>query len=128
MIFRQFLRKRAKIWQGIKRTYFRRDGQPYEASTWWDETFFTGGLSDRQTIAADKSALSAAYHYASVELLILRHLRNRRAELTGAHCCDLGSGSGHWVDFYLTLGASRCAGIDISEKSAAFLRTKYAGD
>lgn len=128
MILRQFLRRRAKIWRGIRRTFLSRGDQPYAADTWWDTDFFTQGLSDRQTIAADKNPLSAAYHYASVELLILRELRNRRADLAGARCCDLGSGSGHWIDFYLSLGAGSCTGIDISEKSAAFLRGKYAGD
>ena len=128
MIFRQFLRKRAKIWRGIRRTFLQRTDRPYQADSWWDAEFFTRGLSDRQTIAPDKNPLSAAYHYASVELLILRHLRNGRADLAGARCCDLGSGSGHWIDFYLGLGAAQCAGIDISEKAAAFLRQKYAGD
>lgn len=128
MILRQFLRKRAKIWRGIKRTFFHRDGRPYEARTWWDDEFFTKGLSDRQTLSADKSAVSAAYHYASVELLILRHLRNHRIDLGGFHCCDLGSGSGHWIQFYLSLGVARCHGIDISEKSVAFLREQYAAE
>lgn len=128
MILRQFLRRRAKIWRGFRRTFLRRDGRPYDARTWWDDEFFTCGLSDRQTIAPGKSVLTAAYHYASVELLILRHLRNHDVELSGARCCDLGSGSGHWIDFYLALGATHCTGIDISEKSAAHLRQKHAGD
>ncbi len=128
MIVRQFLAKRKKIWRGIRRTFFPGKDRPYDAKTWWDREFFIDGLSDRQTISSRKSALTAAYHYASVELLILRHLRNHRVDLAGFRCCDLGSGSGHWIDFYLGLGAAHCLGIDISEKSVAFLREKYGND
>jgi SAM-dependent methyltransferase len=37
----------------------------------------------------------------------------------------LGSGAGHWIDFYLSLGASPRLGIDISRTSVEFLRAKY---
>jgi hypothetical protein len=103
----------------------RGNRKSYEPGTWWDNKFFTKGLSDRQTIAADKNLLTAKYHYASVELLILRYLQNKGRDLTLSTICDLGSGSGHWIDFYLSLGASHCLGIDVSRKSVDFLRAKY---
>jgi len=127
MILKQFLRKRAKIWRGIRRTLFQ-STSPYDSGTFWDQEFFSAGISDRQTIAADKSIMTAAYHYASVEGLILRHLINQRISLDGARCCDLGSGSGHWINFYLSLGAARCTGIDVSKKSVEHLREKFAAD
>ena len=121
----QFLRKRARILRGIYRTYMRGDCKSYEPGTWWDNTFFTKGLSDRHTMGPDTNPLAAAYHYASVELLIARDLRNTGRDLTSCTICDLGSGSGHWIDFYLSLGASHCLGIDVSRKSVDFLRAKY---
>jgi len=124
-MLQQFLLKRAKILRGVYRMYLRGDRTSYEPDTWWDNTFFTKGLSDRQTISADKNLFAAAYHYASVELLILRHLRNSGRELTSSTICDCGSGSGHWIDFYLSLGASHCLGIDVSRKSVDFLKAKY---
>ncbi len=127
-MFKQFLMKRAKILHGLYRTSVRGHSQGYAADRWWDEEFFTKGLSDRQTISQDKSLLSAAYHYASVEMLILRHLVKENFDLHSKRICDLGSGSGHWIGFYLSLGASACTGVDISSKSVNFLGEKYAKD
>lgn len=40
----------------------------------------------------------------------------------------MGSGAGHWVDFYReVLGAQEVVGIEISEPGAAELRRLYAG-
>jgi SAM-dependent methyltransferase len=128
IMFRKLLMKRVKILSGFYRTNIRREVQPYDARTWWDTEFFTRGISDRQTLSATKSPLAAAYHYASVELLILRHLRLVGFKLQTASVCDLGSGSGHWIDFYLSLGASRCVGIDVSQKSVSFLSERHASD
>ena len=125
-MLKQYLRKRRKILGGAYRTWFRGHRQAYAPDSWWDESFFIKGLSDRQTIAPDKNALTAAYHYASVESLILRHLRNSGFDLHSARICDLGAGSGHWIDFYLSLGASGCVGVDVSRQAADFLRGKYA--
>ena len=122
---RSFLRKRMKILRGAYSTFLRGNRKPYERDTWWDDEFFTQGLSDRQTIGQDKNLFTSKYHYASVELLILRYLRNYGRNLASSTVCDLGSGSGHWIDFYLSLGASRCIGIDVSKRSVEFLRAKY---
>jgi SAM-dependent methyltransferase len=124
-LLRRFLGKRARVLRGIYRTYIYGDLKSYEPGTWWDNKFFTTGLSDRQTISANMNPVAAAYHYASVELLILRHLRNEGRDLTASTICDCGSGAGHWIDFYLSLGAIHCLGIDVSRKSVDFLRAKY---
>lgn len=125
-----YLRKRAEILRGYYRANIRGNQQGYDTTTWWDEHFFTQGVSDRQTLSSTKSALTAAYHYASVELLILRDLQMsaKRIQIKSASVCDLGTGSGHWIDFYLSIGASRCVGIDVSEKATSFLREKYSSD
>ncbi|MDH3199010.1 MAG: class I SAM-dependent methyltransferase, partial [Candidatus Krumholzibacteria bacterium] len=124
---KRFLKKRAKVLRGLYRTHVRGHRRAYDPGAWWDGAFFTKGLSDRQTIGPDQNVLTGAYHYASVELLVLRHLRNGRFDLESKSVCDLGSGSGHWIDFYLSLGASRCVGVDVSSKSVAFLQERYAG-
>jgi Methyltransferase domain len=127
-MLRPFLTRRSKIARGFYRTRIRGHRQAYAADTWWDQEFFTSGLSDRQTIAPEKNVLTAAYHYASVELHTLRYLCRNRADLRSASICDLGSGSGHWIDFYLSLGASRCDGLDVSRKAVEFLEQKYPRD
>jgi SAM-dependent methyltransferase len=126
-MLKQFLRKQRKILRGAHRTFVRGERTAYDSSSWFDNQFFTRGMSDRQTIAPDQNPLVAAYHYNSVENLILRHLLNRRRDATPSTVCDLGSGSGHWIDFYRSLGVSRCLGIDVSSKSVDFLKAKYAG-
>lgn len=127
-MLRQFLRKRARILRAVARKYLRAHIKPYEARTWWDTEFFTKGVSDPQTISPQKNVLVARYHYASIELLILRHLRNTGYSLRSATVCDLGSGAGHWIDFYRSIGAARCVGIDISRKCVELLNRRYAGN
>lgn len=122
----QFLIKRARIAVGAANTYLRR-GRNYDDTKWWDRSFYTEGLSDRQTISRDKSAISARYHYASVEMQILRHLRNRRVNVVGARVLDVGAGSGHWIDFYRSLGAAEVVAMDVSRSSFEYLEQKYAG-
>jgi len=125
-VLKRYLRKRRKILRGLRRTYLQRDRTPYQAGKWFDE-FFADGLSDRRTISPDHTSLAAAYHYRSVEILILRHFLNNACNPTGWSVCDLGPGSGHWIDFYRSLGASRVMGIDVSQKSVQFLAEKYQG-
>ena len=39
---------------------------------------------------------------------------------------DIGSGSGHWIDFYKSLGSFRTIGIDVSLSSFNYLKDKYS--
>jgi len=125
-VLRQFKMKQMKLLRGIYRTMFRGHRKAYSADSWWDDAFFTKGVSARQTISPDKDILSSTYHYNSVELLILRHLYNNNRQVAGARVFDLGSGSGHWLDFYRDLGAAHCAGVDVSRKSCEYMTKKYA--
>jgi 2-polyprenyl-3-methyl-5-hydroxy-6-metoxy-1,4-benzoquinol methylase len=126
-MLRQFLAKRKKILQGFSRTYLRRKTTPYEPETWWD-SYYTDGLSDRKTIGRNQSQLSALYHYASVELILLRHFFNHGCDPSGWAVFDVGSGAGHWIDFYRRIGAAHCTGIDISSRAVEFLTQKYADE
>ena len=124
----QYLLKRGKIARGLVYTYFRRRARPYWEAEWWDRDFYTEGVSDARTISASKSIISAHYHYASVQLLILRHLSRQQMDVDGASVLDVGAGSGHWIDFYRSLGATRVTGVDISTAAVQHLRNKYSGD
>lgn len=127
-MIRQWLRRRAKVLNGFLNTRVRSKGRNYDDARWWDASFYAEGISDRQTIAPRKSVITARYHYASTEMPILRHLRNRNRTLDGAAVVDIGSGSGHWIDFYKALGAGSITGMDVSQSSASFLANRYAGD
>ena len=121
----QIVRKRLMLLRGMLRTYIWCNGFPYDPSHWWDEEFYIQGVSDRHTLGNDKNILAAMYHYASVEQLILRYFFNQHIDPRGMAILDVGTGSGHWIDFYSALGAGKLTGIDISQKSIEFLQTKY---
>ena len=124
----RYLLKRAKIARGVLNTYVRRNGQKYDDTKWWDASFYTKGVSDRQTISQKKSVISAKYHYASMELLILRHMRNNQISINQADIVDVGSGSGHWIDFYKSLEPETITAMDVSLLSFNHLKKKYAED
>ncbi len=126
-MIRQYLWRKGKVLDGFFRTYIRRSGEPYDPAPWFDD-FYGTGVSDRQTIANEKDAVSSRYHYASVELLMTRHFVNHQVSLKGASVFDIGSGAGHWLDFYKGIGAERCSGIDVSEGPVSHLMEKYRGD
>lgn len=127
-MIKQILWKRLKILRGLLKTYLGHDVAPYDPNAWWDKSFYTKGISDRQTISVNRNIISAKYHYASVELIILRHFFNKNINVQGCSVFDIGSGAGHWIDFYKSIGVKRCVGIDISARSVEFLRKKYAKD
>ncbi|MBA3564599.1 MAG: class I SAM-dependent methyltransferase [Gammaproteobacteria bacterium] len=122
---RQFLRKKAKIARGLWNTYFVKRGEIRDGRERWDELHYVHGVSDRQTLAADKHLIAAKYHYNSVELKILRHLREYGIETQGSVVLDIGSGAGHWIDFYKSLGSASTIGVDVSRLSTEYLRNKY---
>jgi len=127
-MIKQFFLKRAKIVRGILNTYIRRRGQKYDDTKWWDASFYTEGVSDRQTISQKKSVITAKYHYASMELLILKHLRNNEISVSHANILDIGSGSGHWIDFYKSLEPKMITGMDVALSSFNHLQNKYSED
>lgn len=105
--------------------YIRTKQRKKYEKDWWDENFYTKGVSDRKTISPRKSSISAKYHYNSVELKILQHIRNKKVRVKEASVLDIGSGSGHWIDFYKEMGAKSIIGVDLSETSVSHLKNKY---
>ena len=127
-MIRQIIKKRTKIAVGFFNSYILRRGKNYSAADWWDNYFYTEGVSDRQTISRKKHPLSAKYHYASIEMLILRTLYNKSISLEKSIVMDLGSGSGHWIDFYRSLECSKIIGVDVSQSSVEFLQKRCSGN
>lgn len=128
IMIKQFFKKKVKISWGIYNSYVRKGGKNYNAIEWWDNRFYTNGISDRKTISPQKSSLSARYHYNSVEMQILKHLYNKVTSINQSRVLDLGSGSGHWIDFFRSLGSSKTVGIDVSLSAVDFLKNKYRGN
>ncbi len=83
-------------------------------------------LDDSLTIMVGYSPLKTRYHYNAVENSILEHFMDRPPK-PGMTVFDVGSGAGHWLDFYRSvLGASRAVGVELTPQVAEALQRKYA--
>ena len=82
-------------------------------------------FSDRITICPTIKPLHSRYHYNLVENSIIRALLRSQYRQNPA-VFDLGSGAGHWIDFYLSVfNASNVYGLDIAKTCVAKLKSKY---
>jgi SAM-dependent methyltransferase len=76
----------------------------------------------------DFDPLFARHHYVSVESGIIEYFAANRLP-TRPRVLDIGSGAGHWIDFFLDhFDASRVVGVDFAEPCAVRLRAKYGGE
>lgn len=103
---------------------------PYDAQVAWNARYLeasaAGGIDDMTTITRRADPRKARYHYNAVENAILEWalrtpLPDRPAIL------DVGSGAGHWVDFYRAVfDARHVVALEFAASAAAALRSKYA--
>lgn len=112
------------------------------------ETFFTsfykssvtGEPDDRATIA-EVTEVESRFHYNATENAIIRGLVHRdpipeQAALWQLfqkrrewHVMDIGSGAGHWIDFYKTVfHAAHVTGVEFVPQIAEFLEKRYSDD
>ncbi len=102
--------------------------KPYEAARYFESYYQAVSrdeFSDRITIGPAVKPLHSVYHYNSVENSIVRGLLRCRIRQNPT-IFDVGSGAGHWIDFYLnSLSASSVTGLEISKTCIDKLRRKY---
>jgi SAM-dependent methyltransferase len=107
---------------------------PYEAKNFFEQHYSTapgGVITDRFTIGRRFDENSAALHYFSIESRILTYLNDRRRVNADnqVSVLDIGSGAGHWIEFYLrTFRTARVTGVDLSSVCVRHLAERYAGD
>lgn len=86
-----------------------------------------GCPSDAFTINPDNDLRYTRFHYNTVENRIIQLLV--RESIDQPRVLDIGSGAGHWIDFYLDVfDAVRIVGCDIAPPAVAALQEKYAGN
>ncbi|HEY8504825.1 MAG TPA: class I SAM-dependent methyltransferase [Gemmataceae bacterium] len=82
--------------------------------------------SERELISPDWKWYETRYHYNLVENGIVDLLLRTGHPVTGSAALDVGSGTGHWVDFLLHyLEAEEVVAIDFSALAAQRLRERY---
>ena len=108
---------------------FRGKKNPYQSSQFFESYYksvSTQEFSDRITLAPDAQPLHAKFHYNATENSIIKFLARSPVRDAPA-VLDIGSGAGHWIDFWLaTFNASFVCGVDVSRICVDALRIKYA--
>lgn len=110
-------------------TLVRGQRSSFQAQAFFDDHYGQAAqLSDAATISPTYDPMHARLHYNAVEGSILRALVDRDpASIRTA--LDIGSGSGHWIDFLISVfDPERCVGTEFSTPSLEFLQEKYADD
>jgi len=100
-----------------------RGAAPYDAARFFESFYLAGGrgVSDASTVSPTDDALTSRYHYAVTEKALIECLALHGAA-RGGTLLDVGSGAGHWVDFYRQLlSPSRIVAVDIARPSVEAL-------
>lgn len=109
-------------------TQVREETYPYSARNFWDHWWYNADADDEHSIERDgAAALDSAIHYRAVETSILLAC-HRHGIGTDGTVLDIGSGAGHWLDFWTDRGATDVRGCDISEHAVTALTKQYQGD
>lgn len=108
----------------------RRKQVPYDAKRFFESYHRALGgneISDRQTISPEIGEAASRYHYNAVENSIIQYLA-LHPPAPGASVLDIGSGAGHWIDFYRTVfAAGRFVAVEISGPDVETLRRRFHG-
>lgn len=125
---------RTKLWRhyklarGLYRTFLGGYGNRYDHAGYWEEYYRTAPVEDSTTIDHGKEAIPTRIHYNAIENLILSHCDRAGIAVEGARVMDIGSGAGHWLRFYLGMGAATVTGVEVSSGAAGALERQFAGD
>jgi SAM-dependent methyltransferase len=99
-----------------------------EAPDHFFERYHERWFNEKDLISPEWQWHETKYHYNLVENGIIDLLRGRFSTITGKAVLDVGSGTGHWVDFYHRyLDASEVVGTDFSKICVQALTHRYEG-
>lgn len=100
----------------------------YEPSSFFDQFHgLTESADSRVTISPDFPDLDARFHYNTVENGIIGWLKDEGFQPQSV--LDIGSGNGHWLDFYRSVVlASELHGVDLSRVAVDKLRERFGAE
>jgi SAM-dependent methyltransferase len=103
---------------------------PYDAKSAWtlryESAIAEDEFGDATTLARGANPFVVRYHYNAVENAILEHAL-RRGFPSRPTVLDVGSGAGHWIDFYRdAFAATEVVGVEISASASRALAGAYA--
>jgi SAM-dependent methyltransferase len=93
------------------------------SAAYWDRSYY-GEVTDESAMGRDP--VPVCLHYASVELIIARFFAGNGLPAKQPRVLDLGSGPGHWIEFYRRLGSRHIVGIEIAPTVAKHLQARFA--
>jgi SAM-dependent methyltransferase len=87
------------------------------------------GITDLDTISPDWKLFEGKYHYNLVENAVIDICLRNKQDFAHCHVLDVGSGSGHWIDFYISILAVRSVtAVEFCEPFFRHLQNRFAGD
>lgn len=97
-----------------------------EAPDRFFERYHERWFNEKDLISPDWEWHETKYHYNLVENTIIDLLRNRFTTITRKSVFDVGSGTGHWIEFFHRyLDAAQVTGTDFSKVCVQQLRDRY---
>lgn len=97
-----------------------------EAPQTFFERYHEDHFDERSLISPDWTWYETKYHYNLVENGIIDLLSRDSASIKVGDVLDVGSGTGHWIDFYAKImEAHTVTGVDFSELASQALSKRY---
>ncbi len=104
--------------------------KPYDRKSFWESYYRSATqseLSDGVTVAHNYDPMMSAYHYNLLENSIIEAIIDENVPCKGIRIVDIGSGAGHWIQFYSELMDPKAiSGLEISATAVDALRTKFS--
>jgi SAM-dependent methyltransferase len=66
--------------------------------------------------------------YRAMVAVVLEAMERNSVEIAGRSVCDIGCGSGVWVELWHRLGAAKLAGVDLAPAAVAHLANRFPAD
>jgi SAM-dependent methyltransferase len=99
----------------------------YEPRAYWDEVLGQQPTLSRVAYTHLPESFNRILYRAMVASVV-RSLRRNAFDPRGRTACDVGCGSGVWIDLWHRLGAARVAGVDLAPAAVARLAERYPAD